>query len=97
MYSFLTLIDQGALDQLEKCLAEGSEVDADGLYPRYLGQPIRLVDVKEDGDTAWVLWEATAHTAFSHKGRDRLPGESVPLSSRLIRADDQWKLATLDE
>jgi RNA polymerase sigma-70 factor (ECF subfamily) len=97
IYSFLTLIDQGASDQLGECLAEGSEVAMDSLYPRYLGQPIRLVEVKDDGDTAQVLWEATAHTPFSHKGKDRLPGEFAPLCSRLVRTGDAWKLVKLDE
>jgi len=97
IYSFLTLIDQGASDQLGECLAEGSEVAMNSLYPRYLGQPIRLVEVKDDGDIAQVLWEATAHTPFPHQGKDRFPGEFVPLSSRLIRVGDLWKLVTLDD
>jgi len=97
VYSFLTLIDQGDLDQVDKCFADANEVVADGLYPRYLGQPIRLVEVTRDDDTAQVRWEATVHTPFSHQGEDRLPGEFVPLSSRLIRVGDLWKLVTLDE
>jgi hypothetical protein len=97
VYSFLTLIDQGATDQLRECLAEGTEVAADSPYPRYLGYPIRLVEVAQEGDAAQVQWEATAHTPFSHKGKDRLPGEFVPLSSRLVRVDGLWKLLKLDE
>jgi len=97
VYSYLALIDEGATDQVSECLAEGHEVPADGPYPRYLGRPIRLVEVMHKGDTAQVLWEATVHTAFAHKGRDRLPGEFVALSSRLFQADGLWKLLKLDE
>jgi len=97
VYSYLALIDEGATDQVSECLARGHEVPTDGPYPRYLGRPIRLVEVTHKGDTAQVLWEATVHTAFAHKGRDRLPGESVPLSSRLVCTDGLWKLLKLDE
>ena len=97
VYSFLALIDQGATDQLPECLAEGTQIPADDPYPRYLGHPIRLVEVANSGDAAQVRWEATAHTAFSYKGKDRLPGEFVPLSSRLVRVDGRWKLLKLDE
>ncbi len=97
VYSFLVLIDQGATDQLQACLAEGAEVAADSPYPRYLGYPIRLVEVAQEGDAAQVRWEATAHTPFSYKGKDRQPGESVALSSRLVRVDGLWKLLKLDE
>jgi RNA polymerase sigma-70 factor (ECF subfamily) len=97
IYSFLSLIDQGASDLWVECLAEGSEVAADGPYPRYLGQPIRLVEVTQDADTAQVRWEATVHTPFSHQGKDRLPGELAPLCSRLVRTGDAWKLVKLDE
>jgi hypothetical protein len=97
IYSFLSLIDQGASDLWGECLAEGSEVAADGPYPRYLGQPIRLVEVTQDDDTAQVRWEATVHTPFSHKGEDRLPGELASLCSRLVRVGNAWKLVKLDE
>ncbi len=97
VYSFLTLIDQGATDQLDECFAEGHEVAADGPYPRYLGRPARLVEVTADGDTARVLWEAQVHTPFTHKGRSCSAGEFVPLSSRLVRMDGSWKLLKLDE
>jgi hypothetical protein len=53
--------------------------------------------VAQEGDTAQVRWEATVHTPFSYKGNDRLPGQFVPLSSRLVRVDRDWKLLTLDE
>ena len=97
VYSFLTLIDQGALDQLDECFADAGEAAVDGPYPRYLGQPVRLVEVTQDDDTAQVRWEATVHTPFSHKGEDRLPGELAPVCSRLVRAGDAWKLLKLDE
>jgi RNA polymerase sigma-70 factor (ECF subfamily) len=97
VYSFLALIEQGATDQVRQCWAEGTEVPADSPYPRYLGYPIRLVKVTQEGDTAQVHWEATAHTPFSYKGEDRHPSESVPLSSRLARVDGLWKLLKLDE
>jgi RNA polymerase sigma-70 factor (ECF subfamily) len=96
VYSLLTLIDQGATDEWSECLAEGAEIAADSPFPRHLGFPIRLIEVVQDGDTAQVTWEATAHTPFSYKGRDRLPGESVPLSSPLIRVDGRWKILKLD-
>jgi RNA polymerase sigma-70 factor (ECF subfamily) len=97
VYSFLALIDQGAADQLQACLADGAEVAADDPFPRYLGYPIRLVEVMQKGDAAQVRWEATVHTPFSCRGRDYLPGESVALSSRLVRMDGLWKLLKLDE
>jgi hypothetical protein len=97
VYSFLTLLDQGATDELRECLAEGAQVPADNPFPRYLGYPIRLVEVTHDGDAAQVSWEATAHTPFSYKGKDRIPGEFVPLSSRLVRVEGCWKLLKLDD
>jgi hypothetical protein len=97
VYSFLTLLDQGATDELRECLAEGAQVPADNPFPRYLGYPIRLVEVAQDGDAAQVSWEATAHTPFSYKGKDRLPGEFVPLRSQLVRVDGLWKLLKLDQ
>lgn len=97
VHSFLTLIDQGATDQLNECFAEGHEAAADDSYPRYLGRPARLVEVTADGDAARVLWEARVHTPFTHKGRSCSPGEFVPLCSRLIRTDGSWKLLRLDE
>jgi RNA polymerase sigma factor (sigma-70 family) len=97
VYSFLTLIDQGATEQLGECLAEGAEVTADSPFPRDLGYPIRLVEVAQDGDTAQVSWEATARTPFSYKGKEHLPGEFVVLCSQLVRVDGRWKLLKLDQ
>lgn len=97
VYSLLALTDQGDSDQVAECFADANEVVADGLYPRYLGQPIRLVEVTQDDDTAQVRWEATVHTPFSHQGKDRLPGELAPLCSRLVRTGDAWKLVKLDQ
>ncbi len=73
VYSFLTLLDQGATDELRECLAEGAQVPADSPFPRYLGYPIRLVEVAQDGDAAQVSWEATARTPFSYKGKSVSP------------------------
>ena len=97
VHSVLTLVDEKTTDQLGQCFAEGMEVPANGLYPRYLGHPIALVDVVEDGETATVTWEAAVHTAFTHQGQDRAPGETVTLTSRLIRVDDLWRLVKFDE
>jgi hypothetical protein len=97
VYSILALIDQGAVDQLPECLAEGAPILPDAPYPRYVGQPIRLVDVVRTGATAEIRWEATAHTPFFYRGKDRRPGEFVPLSSRLVFVDGCWELLKLDE
>lgn len=97
VYSFLTLIDQGATDELGECLAEGVQVPADSPFPRNLGYPIRLVEVAQDSDTAQVTWEATVRTPFAYKSKKRLPGEFVPLCSQLVRVGDCWKLLKLDQ
>lgn len=97
VYSLLTLIDEGATDQLGLCLiAEDAHV-TDGPYPRHVGQPIRLIDIFEDGQAATVQWEATTHTAFDHADRHWSPGEYVPFTSHLILDDSVWKLAVFME
>jgi len=97
VYSLLTLIDEGDTDQLGLCLvAEDTQV-TDGPYPRYVGQPIRLIEIFEDEQTATVQWEATTHTAFEHAGRHWSPGEYVPFTSHLILDENVWKLAVFME
>ena len=97
VYSLLTLIDEGDTDQLELCLVEEDANVTDGPYPRYVGQPIRLVDIVEDDQIATVQWEATTHTPFRRAGRNWSPGEYVPFTSHLIQDDGLWKLAAFME
>ena len=97
VYSLLTLIDEGDTEQLDLCLVEEDANVTDGPYPRYVGQPIRLVDIFEDDQTATVQWEATTHTPFRRAGRNWSPGEYVPFTSRLILDDGLWKLAAFME
>lgn len=97
VYSLLALIDEGDTGQLDLCLAEEDANVTDGPYPRYVGHPIRLVDIFEDGQTATVQWEATTHTAFSHANRNWSPCEYVPFTSRLIQDDGLWKLTAFME
>jgi len=97
VYSLLTLIDEGDTDQLDLCLADEDANVTDGPYPRYVGHPIRLVDIFEDDQIATVQWEATTHTAFQRAGRHWSPGEYVPFTSHLIQDDGLWKLAAFME
>jgi hypothetical protein len=95
----LSLIDQGVTDKLSFCFHEEMN-DANvvsTLYPGYIGQPIGLVEVVEDGDFAEVVWEATVHKAFSRHGRHWTPDEMITLSARLIREDGLWKILQLDK
>ncbi len=97
VYSLLTLLDEGDTDQLGLCLvAEDTQV-TDGPYPRHVGQPIRLIDIFEDGQAATVQWEATTHTAFDHADRHWTPGEYVPFTSHLVLDENVWKLAVFME
>ncbi len=34
---------------------------------------------------------------FSYKGKERRPGEAVPLCSQLVRVDGLWKLLKFDQ
>lgn len=97
LYSALALIDEKATDQLAQCCANGTDTAGNAVYPRYLGHPIELVDVIEEGNAAKVVWKATAHTGFTLAGEHRSPGESVILVTRLIRVEGFWKLLRLHD
>jgi hypothetical protein len=97
VYSVLTLIDRNATEQLTQCCTNGTDGIANRLYPRYLGYPIELVDVAEEGNAAKVTWKATVHTRFSLNGRSWSLGESITLTARLTRVDGLWRLSILDE
>lgn len=98
VYSVLSLIDQAATDKLAGCFVEAAPATAAGnLYPRYLGQPVELVDVVEAGESATVIWNATVHTEFSLDGTSRPPGETMRLTTRVVRAEDVWKLIKLHD
>lgn len=97
VYSVLSLTDQDATDKLAGCFV-GKEADmAGGLYRRYLGLPVELVDVFEDGESAAVTWNATVHTAFSLDGRSWSTGEKMTLTTRLSKVEGLWKLLRLHE
>jgi hypothetical protein len=97
VHEVLALIDRGATDQLSQCFASGAEDVAGGLYPRYVGHPVEVVEVAEEGAAAHVLWKATVHTGFTLEGRNWSPGEMITLEARLIQAEGVWKLARLYE
>jgi len=95
VYTVLALIDRGATDRLTQCFAEGAQDTASGLYPRYLGHPIELVEVIEKGNAAKVIWKATVHTGFTLEGKNWSPDESMTLTTRLARVAGLWKLLRL--
>ncbi len=97
VYSVLALIDSNATEQLAQCCTNGADRIANGLYPRYLGHPVELVEVVEEDNAAQVTWKATVHTEFSLKGTRRSRGESMILTTRLIRTGGVWKLSRLHE
>ena len=97
VHSVLELLGRGSTEALSQCLCDGTAHASEGLYPRYLGPPIEVVEVAEEGDTAWVYWNATVHTGFTLEGKNRSPGETVRLETRLVRVDGVWKLARLHE
>jgi hypothetical protein len=97
VYSVLSLIDQAATDQLATCFIEQTEEPMSTLYPRYLGRPLELVEVIEDGESAKVVWNATVHTMFSLDGRDWSAGEMFTLTTKLVRVEGLWKLLKLYE
>ncbi len=97
VYSVLSLIDRQATDALPQCFVGEVDGPSNALYPRYVGQPIGLVDVTEDEESAEVIWEATVHAAFSRNGKDWTPGESLTLTTRLVRIDGVWRLDGLCE
>ena len=51
-----------------------------------------LVDVVEGGDWATVVWEAAVHTAFTQQGKHWSTGETMTVTSRLVRVEGLWKL-----
>lgn len=97
VYSVLTLIDRDATNKLAGCFVEGAAETTGSLYRRYLGQPVELVEVIEDGDSAVVTWNATVHTALSLDGKSWPAGEMITLTTRLVRAGGFWKLVRLHE
>jgi hypothetical protein len=97
LHSVLSLIDQAATDELTLCFIEEAGDTASNLYPRYLGHPIELVDVVEQGESAGVIWNATVHTEFSLDGESRSPGETIALTTRLLRVEGIWKILKLHD
>jgi len=97
VYGVLALIDRGATHRLSQCFAQGAENVASGLYPRYLGHPVELVEVAEESAAAKVFWIATVHTGFTLEGKNWSPGETIALETRLVQVEGIWKLATLYE
>jgi len=97
VYSVLELIDERAIEELAPCFAQRPNDPAGGLYPRYLGRPVGLIDVVVEGESAKVAWEATVHTAFSRRGKRWSPGETITVTTRLVRVDGLWRIATLCE
>jgi len=95
VYSVLSLIDQTATDKLAPCFIQKPEDAVGNLYPRYLGQPIELVEVAEEDEYAEVIWNATVHTNFSLDGRDWSQGEMMMLKTTLVRVEGLWKISKL--
>ncbi len=95
VYSILELLDRGSAEALSQCFCDSVPEANESLYPCCLGPPIELVDAVEEGDAATVLWTATVHTGFSLDGRNRSPGETVTLTTRLARVEGLWKLLKL--
>jgi hypothetical protein len=97
VHEVLALIDRGATDQLRQCSAPGAQDVAGGLYPRYVGHPVEVVEVAEEGAAGKVLWKATVHAGFTLEGRSWSAGETITLETRLIQVEGTWKLARLYE
>jgi hypothetical protein len=97
VYSVLSLIEQCATDKLHLCFIKGSKDTKGELYPRYLGQPVELVEVVEDGESALVIWNATVHTEFSLDSRNHSAGEKITLTTRLRHEEGLWKLLKLND
>ncbi len=95
--TILSLVDRGATDKLAACVLEEAKSSPDGLYPRCLGQPVGLVEVIEEDDSATVVWEAAVHTAFALHGKHWSAGETMMVTSRLVRVEGLWKLAQWHE
>jgi hypothetical protein len=97
LHSVLELLGRGSTEALSQCFCDGTPDASEGLYPRYLGPPIEVVEVAEEGDTARVYWNATVRAGFTLGGMKRSPGETVGLETHLLRVDGVWKLARLHE
>ncbi|HSW01131.1 MAG TPA: hypothetical protein VLI39_13225 [Sedimentisphaerales bacterium] len=95
--TILSLIDAGATNELAACVLEETDYVSDGLYPRFLGGPVGLVEVIEEDDCATVVLEAAIHTEFSVQGKRRFPGDTMVLTSRLVRVEGLWKLMQLHD
>jgi hypothetical protein len=97
VHSALELLGRGSTEALSQCFSNGIPDAKGGLYPRYLGPPVEVVEVAEEGDTARVCWNATVRAGFTLEGKKRSPGETVRLETDLVRVDGVWKLARLHE
>jgi len=97
MQTVLSLIDEGATEKLASCVLGETDHATGSLYPRYLGQPVGLVEVIEDDDSATAVWEAAVHTSFSAQGKRWSPGDTMMLTSRLVRVEGLWKLVQLHD
>jgi hypothetical protein len=97
VHSALELLGRGGAEALSQCFRDGTADAGQRLYPRYLGPPVEVVEVAEEGDAARVYWNATVHTGFTLEGKKRSPGETVRLETRLVHIDGVWKLAQLHE
>ncbi|MBL7189141.1 MAG: hypothetical protein ISS70_22670 [Phycisphaerae bacterium] len=97
VYTVLSLLDQDATERLAGCFVEETAGTASDLYPRYLGHPVELVEVIEEGESAGVIWHATVHTQFSMDGGSRSQGETITLTTRLLLVDGLWKILKLHD
>jgi hypothetical protein len=97
VYSILELLGRGNTQALSQCFCDGVPDASEGLYPRYLGPPIEVVEVAEKGEAARVYWNATVRAGFTLEGKKRSPGETVGLETHLVQVDGVWKLARLYE
>jgi hypothetical protein len=97
VYSVLSLIDQGATGKLAPCRCGETGEPVSNLYPRYLGPPVGLGEVIEEGQSAKVVWDATVHTEFSRRDKRWTPGETITLTARLVRVKGLWRLQQLHE
>ena len=97
VHSVLELLGRGGVEALSQCFCDVTADANEGLYPRYLGPPVEVVEVAEEGDAARVYWNATVRAGFTLEGKKRSPGETVRLETRLVHIDGVWKLAQLHE
>ena len=97
VYSVLSFIDQAATDKLAPCFIEKPEDTVSNLYPHYLGHPVELVEMAEEGEYAEVIWNATVHTKFSLNGRNWSPGETMLFKTTLVRVEGLWKISKLHD